>query len=74
MAQWELKQKAMRRQLRHPGSPAPLDHASASIIREVCECQCVGLIAAMQVRELNMHYNWYLSVMSVWQLFAGGIL
>ncbi|XP_071400370.1 spindle and centriole-associated protein 1 isoform X1 [Centroberyx affinis] len=35
VAQWELKEKALRRHLRHPGSPAPLDRASLSIIREV---------------------------------------
>ncbi|XP_005471934.1 spindle and centriole-associated protein 1 [Oreochromis niloticus] len=34
-AQWELKEKAMKRRLRHTGSPAPLDQASLSIIREV---------------------------------------
>ncbi|MEQ2196429.1 hypothetical protein XENOCAPTIV_027033 [Xenoophorus captivus] len=36
-AQWELREKALKRRLRHPGSPAPLDQASLSIIREVCE-------------------------------------
>lgn len=35
-AQWELREKALTRRLRHPGSPAPLDQASLSIIREVC--------------------------------------
>nr|XP_046226613.1 spindle and centriole-associated protein 1 [Scatophagus argus] len=34
-AQWELREKALKRRLRHAGSPAPLDHASLSIIREV---------------------------------------
>ncbi|KAM3593179.1 uncharacterized protein V6R79_007279 [Siganus canaliculatus] len=34
-AQWELKEKALRRHFRHLGSPAPLDKASLSIIREV---------------------------------------
>ncbi|KAE8279870.1 Spindle and centriole-associated protein 1 Coiled-coil domain-containing protein 52 [Larimichthys crocea] len=34
-AQWELREKALARRLRHPGSPAPLDQASLSIIREV---------------------------------------
>ncbi|CAJ1082162.1 spindle and centriole-associated protein 1 [Xyrichtys novacula] len=34
-AQWELREKALKRRLRLPGSPAPLDHASLSIIREV---------------------------------------
>ncbi|XP_070784482.1 spindle and centriole-associated protein 1 [Enoplosus armatus] len=34
-ARWELKEKALTRRFRHPGSPAPLDHASLSIIREV---------------------------------------
>uniref|UniRef100_A0A3B4F6Y8 Spindle and centriole-associated protein 1 n=1 Tax=Pundamilia nyererei TaxID=303518 RepID=A0A3B4F6Y8_9CICH len=34
-AQWELKEKALKRRLRHAGSPAPLDQASLSIIREV---------------------------------------
>ncbi|XP_054479112.1 spindle and centriole-associated protein 1 [Anoplopoma fimbria] len=34
-AQWELREKALQRRFRHTGSPAPLDHASLSIIREV---------------------------------------
>ncbi|KAM6900466.1 spindle and centriole-associated protein 1 [Xenentodon cancila] len=34
-AQWELKEKALKRHLRHTRSPAPLDQASLSIIREV---------------------------------------
>uniref|UniRef100_UPI0037E70CC0 spindle and centriole-associated protein 1 n=1 Tax=Semicossyphus pulcher TaxID=241346 RepID=UPI0037E70CC0 len=34
-AQWELREKALKRHLRHPGSPALLDHANLSIIREV---------------------------------------
>ncbi|XP_022050766.2 spindle and centriole-associated protein 1 isoform X2 [Acanthochromis polyacanthus] len=34
-AQWELKEKALKRRLRHAGSPGPLDQASLSIIREV---------------------------------------
>uniref|UniRef100_A0A3Q2PP57 Spindle and centriole-associated protein 1 n=1 Tax=Fundulus heteroclitus TaxID=8078 RepID=A0A3Q2PP57_FUNHE len=34
-AQWELREKALQRRLRHAGSPAPLDRASLSIIREV---------------------------------------
>ncbi|XP_041817540.1 spindle and centriole-associated protein 1 [Chelmon rostratus] len=34
-AQWELREKALKRRFRHPGSPAPLDQASLSIIREV---------------------------------------
>ncbi|XP_022599927.1 spindle and centriole-associated protein 1 isoform X3 [Seriola dumerili] len=34
-AQWELREKALKRRLRHGGSPAPLDQASLSIIREV---------------------------------------
>ncbi|XP_008298955.1 spindle and centriole-associated protein 1 [Stegastes partitus] len=35
VAQWELKEKALKRRFRHAGSPAPLDQASLSIIREV---------------------------------------
>ncbi|KAM6977660.1 spindle and centriole-associated protein 1 [Aplochiton taeniatus] len=37
LAQWELKEKALRRRLKHshPSSPAPLNRASLSIIREV---------------------------------------
>lgn len=35
-AQWELREKALNRRLRHLGSPAPLDQASLSIIKEVC--------------------------------------
>ncbi|XP_020500719.2 spindle and centriole-associated protein 1 [Labrus bergylta] len=34
-AQWELREQALKRRLRHPGSPAPLDQASLSIMREV---------------------------------------
>ncbi|KAK5849676.1 hypothetical protein PBY51_013990 [Eleginops maclovinus] len=34
-AQWELREKALQRRLRHVGSPAPLDSASLNIIREV---------------------------------------
>ncbi|KAM9332953.1 spindle and centriole-associated protein 1 [Pholidichthys leucotaenia] len=34
-AQWELKEKALKRRFRHTGSPAHLDQASLSIIREV---------------------------------------
>ncbi|XP_047424758.1 spindle and centriole-associated protein 1 [Mugil cephalus] len=34
-AQWELKEKALKRRLRHAFSPPPLDKASLSIIREV---------------------------------------
>ncbi|XP_023129143.2 spindle and centriole-associated protein 1 [Amphiprion ocellaris] len=34
-AQWELKEKALKRRFRHAGSPGPLDQASLSIIREV---------------------------------------
>lgn len=34
-AQWELREKALKRRLKHSGSPAPLDQASLSIIREV---------------------------------------
>ncbi|XP_029955611.1 spindle and centriole-associated protein 1 [Salarias fasciatus] len=34
-AQWELKEKALKRHLRHGGSPVHLDKASLSIIREV---------------------------------------
>uniref|UniRef100_A0A3Q3W504 Spindle and centriole-associated protein 1 n=1 Tax=Mola mola TaxID=94237 RepID=A0A3Q3W504_MOLML len=34
-AQWELREKALQRRLRHSGSHAPLDQASLSIIREV---------------------------------------
>ncbi|XP_038149549.1 spindle and centriole-associated protein 1 isoform X1 [Cyprinodon tularosa] len=34
-AQWELREKALWRRFRHAGSPAPLDQASLSIIREV---------------------------------------
>ncbi|XP_035510850.1 spindle and centriole-associated protein 1 [Morone saxatilis] len=34
-AQWELREKALKRRFRHPGSPAPLDQTSLSIIREV---------------------------------------
>ncbi|XP_028288909.1 spindle and centriole-associated protein 1 isoform X2 [Parambassis ranga] len=34
-AQWELKEKALKRRFRHAGSPAPLDRTSLSIIREV---------------------------------------
>ncbi|XP_058495674.1 spindle and centriole-associated protein 1 isoform X1 [Solea solea] len=33
--QWELKEKALKRRFKHAGSPAPLDQASLSIIREV---------------------------------------
>uniref|UniRef100_A0A3P9KWW7 Spindle and centriole-associated protein 1 n=1 Tax=Oryzias latipes TaxID=8090 RepID=A0A3P9KWW7_ORYLA len=35
VAQWELKEKALKRCARQAGSPAPLDPASLSIIREV---------------------------------------
>ncbi|XP_071341291.1 spindle and centriole-associated protein 1 [Trachinotus anak] len=35
VAQWELREKALKRRLKHSGSPAPLDQASLSIIREV---------------------------------------
>ncbi|XP_024136403.1 spindle and centriole-associated protein 1 [Oryzias melastigma] len=35
VAQWELKEKALKRRAKHAGSPAPLDPASLSIIREV---------------------------------------
>lgn len=38
VAQWELREKALKQHLRHGGSPAPLDQASLSIIREVCVC------------------------------------
>ncbi|KAJ4925730.1 hypothetical protein JOQ06_018450 [Pogonophryne albipinna] len=34
-AQWDLREKALQRRLRHVGSPAPLDNASLNIIREV---------------------------------------
>ncbi|XP_040921836.1 spindle and centriole-associated protein 1 isoform X2 [Toxotes jaculatrix] len=34
-AQWELREKALKSRLKHAGSPAPLDKASLSIIREV---------------------------------------
>ncbi|KAL6097827.1 spice1 [Pungitius sinensis] len=34
-AQWELREKDLQRRFRHAGSPAPLDDASLSIIREV---------------------------------------
>ncbi|XP_029385130.1 spindle and centriole-associated protein 1 isoform X2 [Echeneis naucrates] len=34
-AQWELREKALKRRLYHSGSPSPLDQASLSIIREV---------------------------------------
>ncbi|CAN9506306.1 unnamed protein product [Ophioblennius macclurei] len=34
-AQWELKEKALKRRFRHAGSPVHLDQASLSIIREV---------------------------------------
>lgn len=34
-AQWELREKALKLRLRQSGSPAPLDQASLSIIREV---------------------------------------
>ncbi|XP_069369138.1 spindle and centriole-associated protein 1 [Paralichthys olivaceus] len=34
-AQWELREKALKRRLGRGCSPAPLDHASLSIIREV---------------------------------------
>ncbi|KAM8731483.1 spindle and centriole-associated protein 1 [Acanthopagrus schlegelii] len=34
-AQWELREKALQRRFRHPGSPALLDQANLSIIREV---------------------------------------
>ncbi|XP_075906448.1 spindle and centriole-associated protein 1 isoform X2 [Nelusetta ayraudi] len=34
-AQWELREKALKLRLRQSGSPAPLDKASLSIIREV---------------------------------------
>lgn len=36
VAQWELKEKALKYRFGHIGSPAPLDRASLSIIREVC--------------------------------------
>lgn len=36
-AQWELREKALKRRLRHEGSPAPLDQTSLSIIREVSD-------------------------------------
>nr|XP_054607165.1 spindle and centriole-associated protein 1 isoform X5 [Nothobranchius furzeri] len=35
VAQWELKERALKRRFRHAGSPAPLDQASLSIIKEV---------------------------------------
>ncbi|XP_034025215.1 spindle and centriole-associated protein 1 isoform X2 [Thalassophryne amazonica] len=35
VAQWELREKEIKRRLRHGGSPAPMDQASLSIIREV---------------------------------------
>ncbi|KAM4718279.1 spindle and centriole-associated protein 1 isoform 2-T3 [Anableps anableps] len=34
-AQWELRENALKRRLRHAGSPAPLDQTSLSIMREV---------------------------------------
>ncbi|KAM7369900.1 hypothetical protein PAMP_011188 [Pampus punctatissimus] len=34
-AQWELRERALKSRLRHAESPAPLDQASLSIIREV---------------------------------------
>ncbi|KAM7390477.1 hypothetical protein PAMA_008573 [Pampus argenteus] len=34
-AQWELRERALKSRLKHAGSPAPLDQASLSIIREV---------------------------------------
>ncbi|XP_072234923.1 spindle and centriole-associated protein 1 [Leuresthes tenuis] len=34
-AQWELREKALKRRLRHVGSPGPMDQASLSIMREV---------------------------------------
>uniref|UniRef100_A0A1A8R9H3 Spindle and centriole-associated protein 1 n=3 Tax=Nothobranchius rachovii TaxID=451742 RepID=A0A1A8R9H3_9TELE len=34
VAQWELKERALKRRFRHAGSPAPLDQASLSIIKE----------------------------------------
>ncbi|KAK2886496.1 spindle and centriole-associated protein 1 isoform X1 [Channa argus] len=34
-AQWELREKSLKRRLRHGGNPAPMDQASLSIIREV---------------------------------------
>ncbi|XP_056155836.1 spindle and centriole-associated protein 1 [Lampris incognitus] len=34
-AQWELREKALKQRFRQPGSPAPLDKASLTIIREV---------------------------------------
>ncbi|KAM8823740.1 spindle and centriole-associated protein 1 isoform 2-T2 [Spinachia spinachia] len=34
-AQWELREKDLQRRFKHAGSPAPLDNASLSIIREV---------------------------------------
>ncbi|KAK1884849.1 Spindle and centriole-associated protein 1 [Dissostichus eleginoides] len=34
-AQWDLREKALQRRLRHVGSPAPLNNASLNIIREV---------------------------------------
>uniref|UniRef100_A0AAV2L3X1 Spindle and centriole-associated protein 1 n=1 Tax=Knipowitschia caucasica TaxID=637954 RepID=A0AAV2L3X1_KNICA len=37
-AQWELREKALKRRLRH-GSPSPLDSTSLSIIREVLSDQ-----------------------------------
>ncbi|XP_061569308.1 spindle and centriole-associated protein 1 isoform X2 [Cololabis saira] len=38
-AQWELKENALKRHLRHTGSPGPLDQASLSIMREVLSDQ-----------------------------------
>lgn len=38
-AQWELREKALKRRLRHRGSPLPLDQTSLSIIREVLSDQ-----------------------------------
>ncbi|XP_035475690.2 spindle and centriole-associated protein 1 [Scophthalmus maximus] len=38
-AQWDLREKALNRRLKHNGSPAPLDQASLNIIREVLSDQ-----------------------------------
>lgn len=52
-AQWELREKALQRRFRHPGSPAPLDQASLSIIREVCVCVCVTIFLLLLVSSLH---------------------
>lgn len=41
-AHWELREKALKRRLRHAGSSPGLDHTSLTIIRDVCEINNLG--------------------------------